>query len=294
MGLVLRQQEALMRKFSLVYFVIFLFSVFGFAQASFAKVAPKLYQEPAETNYAELSQTTEQSDITSQGTLDSRFEALTKEIQKSKELLAIWKDHVRTLTKERNDAYKEIETLKGQGVSSENTKAQSDNEAIVNEKEEATRELEYLKDKMTLLQKKYDGLKSENQRLQTALSQREKDRLSETELAALQAKAEKLTAAEKELQEAKDYFSSSMEELNAKTKKMYQENESLKSEIQNAKAEQQKQEELQQELAQLNSENGSLKLQNDRLQKTQAQQSKTIQTLKSTIQSSLDSLDANS
>ena len=241
-----------MRKFSSVCLVIFLLSVFGFTQASFAKAAPRPTQEPAETNYAELYQAARQSDLTSQGTLDSRFEALTKELQKGKELLAIWKDHVRSLTKERDEAYKEIETLKDQGASSSLPDGR-----IAAENEELKSELGSLR-------------------------------------AALQAKAEKLTAVEKELQEAKDYFSSSMEELNEKTKKMFQENETLKSEIQSAKAERQKQEELQQALVQLKSENGSLKFQNDRLQKTQAQQSKTIQTLKSAIQSSLDSLDANS
>lgn len=42
----------------------------------------------------------------------------TEDIQRTKELLEIWKDHVRTLTKERDEAYREIDRLKTQGSAS--------------------------------------------------------------------------------------------------------------------------------------------------------------------------------
>ena len=68
-----------MKKFSSVCLVILLLSIFGSTQASFAKAAPKSFQDPSETNYAELSQAAQPSNITSQGMFDNRFETLTKE-----------------------------------------------------------------------------------------------------------------------------------------------------------------------------------------------------------------------
>ncbi|MBI3252417.1 MAG: hypothetical protein HYZ52_03755 [Candidatus Omnitrophica bacterium] len=46
------------------------------------------------------------------GLMDARYEKLNQEAERNKELLEIWKDHVRTLTKERDEAYKELEQLK--------------------------------------------------------------------------------------------------------------------------------------------------------------------------------------
>ncbi|HXV19107.1 MAG TPA: hypothetical protein VD883_03420, partial [Candidatus Omnitrophota bacterium] len=41
-------------------------------------------------------------------------ETMSAEIARTKELLGIWKEHVRTLTRERDEAYQEIDKLKGQ------------------------------------------------------------------------------------------------------------------------------------------------------------------------------------
>ena len=41
---------------------------------------------------------------------------LAQEAERNRELLEIWKDHVKTLTKERDDAYRQIERLKAGGV----------------------------------------------------------------------------------------------------------------------------------------------------------------------------------
>ena len=45
----------------------------------------------------------------------SAQESATQDTQRDRELLEIWKDHVKTLTKERNAAYKELEQLKAGG-----------------------------------------------------------------------------------------------------------------------------------------------------------------------------------
>jgi len=44
----------------------------------------------------------------------SSYDELAQELEKTKEMTQIWKDHVRTLTRERDAAYQEIETLKNQ------------------------------------------------------------------------------------------------------------------------------------------------------------------------------------
>ncbi len=51
---------------------------------------------------------------------ENRYAELAKEAERTQELLTIWKDHVRTLTQERNEAYETIEKLKqGQGSAKE-------------------------------------------------------------------------------------------------------------------------------------------------------------------------------
>ena len=47
---------------------------------------------------------------------DGRYETMSQEAQRNRELLEIWKDHVKTLTKERDAAYKELEKFKIGGV----------------------------------------------------------------------------------------------------------------------------------------------------------------------------------
>ena len=261
-----------MKKFSLVFIVLFVSVLSGFVPTTFAKRPPNSYQEPVGTTYQELSQSV-QPDETA------------REMQKDKELLAIWKDHVRTLTKERDEAYKEIEALKNQGVSispaapvdpglrevlddlraenqklklalKENKEAQADKEVILREKEEALGQFDYLKDKMTLLQKKQDQTQNENQKLQAWIS-------------SLRTQTEKLNGAETELQKTRESFASYMKESDARIKQAFEENNSLKS------------------------TNDALLSENKQVKKTQAQQSKIIQTLKSNIQSSLDSLNSN-
>ncbi len=309
-----------MRKFSLIWLLVFSFNTLGLAQVVFAKTALKPYQEP------ELSGPAQPNDAVNQGTLDERFEALTKEMEKEKELLDIWKDHVRTLTKERDEAYKQIEALKDQGdsssagkstadleselkalrsenerltaslsekkpaesdnVTTENSSLRSDNDILLKEKAEAAQKLEYLTDQMSLLRKKYDQLQSENQKLQTAAAQNQENRVKAAQFAVLQAKAEKMKIIEKEYQETKDYFSSYTKDLDAKNKRILQENEALKSENQKIQAEKDKETQLQQELTQLKTENNEL-------QETRVRQSNTIHTLKTTIQSSLDALGSN-
>ncbi len=55
--------------------------------------------------------------IESQGVAAPDAQNLTEDTQRYKELLAIWKDHVKTVTRERDAAYQEIEALRGgQGI----------------------------------------------------------------------------------------------------------------------------------------------------------------------------------
>ena len=72
-----------MKKVLRVLPAVFLLALFGFSQISYA----------------------EGEDV----------ETLSQELEKNKELLEIWKGHVKTLTKERDTAYREIEELKSQG-----------------------------------------------------------------------------------------------------------------------------------------------------------------------------------
>ena len=73
--------------------------------------------------------------------MDNRAGQASHEFERTKELLEIWKDHVRTLTRERDEAYKETEALKNQGASSAAAPAAetvmsdtpSDREAILKE-----------------------------------------------------------------------------------------------------------------------------------------------------------------
>ncbi len=53
--------------------------------------------------------------------LDARYDKISQELVRNKELLEIWKDHVRSVTKERDEAFKQIEALKSgvPGVSNE-------------------------------------------------------------------------------------------------------------------------------------------------------------------------------
>ena len=80
-----------MTKFLKPFSVIFIFSffVFGFSKTL---IAQEMAGQP--------------------DAMDMRYQQISQEAQRNKELLEIWKDHVRTLTKERDEAYKEIETLK--------------------------------------------------------------------------------------------------------------------------------------------------------------------------------------
>ncbi len=250
-----------MKRSSWVLLVLLTAGLFGFSKVSSAKISARPIEEPQIMNPSDQS---------------------SDDYERTKELLEIWKDHVRTVTKERDEAYKEIETLKNQGASAPPAVQEA---ASSSDKEDSARQIEFLNDKMSLLQRKYEELQSENQKLRDSASQDQQNQVNEAQLAGLKAKAEKLKVVEKEYQEARNYFDSYLKELDTKNKKLTDENESLKSQIQNsAEAGKKNQEAFEQELSQL-------KADNEELQKTQAQQSKTILTLKSTIKSSLDSLD---
>ncbi|MGH7198419.1 MAG: hypothetical protein ACREH5_06760 [Candidatus Omnitrophota bacterium] len=54
--------------------------------------------------------------VESQGAAAPQPQTMTEDAQRYKDLLAIWKDHVKTVTRERDAAYQEIEQLRGQGV----------------------------------------------------------------------------------------------------------------------------------------------------------------------------------
>ena len=276
-----------MTRHSWILLAVFVVSLVNFPKNSIAKVYTNPSQEVVTDN--RVDPIAQSSQI--------------PEAERTQQLLEIWKDHVKTLTRERNDAYKEIEALKNQGVSAdrnnasqgmsnveresvnrtiaalrsqvdslqsenqqlklsqprdvasvdqdlrtelstlrsenqklklaikENTETNSDKEVILREKEEALRQLDYLKDKMTLLQKKYDQLQSQDQLSQRAAVPVEENNADAAQLKLLKAKAEKLKIVETELQEARDYFASYMKELDAKNEQIMEENNSLKSQL---------------------------------------------------------------
>lgn len=53
-----------------------------------------------------------QNDFISDEPIQARYDKLAQELEKNRELLEIWKNHVRTLTQERDEAVKEAENLK--------------------------------------------------------------------------------------------------------------------------------------------------------------------------------------
>jgi chromosome segregation ATPase len=276
-----------MKRHSWILLAVFVVSLVSFPKNSIAKV----YTNPGQ-----------------EAVIDNRVEPIppspqVPEAERTQQLLEIWKDHVKTLTRERNEAYKEIEALKSQSagtvqnngsaeVSSaeresasrtiaalrsqlaslqsenqqlklaqprdvasvdqdlkmelgtlrsenqklklaikERTETNSDKEVILREKEEALRQLDYLKDKMTLLQKKYDQLQSHEQPSPRAVVAAEENNADAAQLKLLKAKAEKLKVVETELQEARDYFASYMKDLDAKNQQIMDENNSLKSRL---------------------------------------------------------------
>ncbi len=83
-----------MKKMLWVIPVIFLSSCFGFYQLASAG-----------------------EETSSPQSLESRYDGLAQELEKTKEMTQIWKDHVRALTRERDAANQEIERLKNQSVS---------------------------------------------------------------------------------------------------------------------------------------------------------------------------------
>lgn len=92
--------------------VSFLIIAVYLPQVCFANQAVAAYQNTQGTSLQE-----NQNLSTGQESLDGRADQLSQELARNKELLEIWKDHVRTVTKERDDAYKQIDDLKnGMGL----------------------------------------------------------------------------------------------------------------------------------------------------------------------------------
>ena len=76
-------------------------------QVSFAGQAASSYQNAQGASFQES-----QAANAGEEPPDIRVDKLSRELERNKELLEIWKDHVRTLTQERDEAYKQIEDLK--------------------------------------------------------------------------------------------------------------------------------------------------------------------------------------
>ena len=129
---------------------------------------------------------------------EGRVASLEQELNKNKDLLGIWKDHVKTLTQERDTAYKEIEELRTQGfqvapsgssqqgtdktitdlraqvaalqsqnqsgqlslLQKELTETKNDKQIIIQDKEKALKEIEDLKAQNKKIQAEADKLKT--------------------------------------------------------------------------------------------------------------------------------------
>ncbi|HTL70844.1 MAG TPA: hypothetical protein VL404_06095, partial [Candidatus Eisenbacteria bacterium] len=89
--------------------------------------------------------------------LDTRYQKLSQEADRNREMIEIWKDHVRTLTQERDEAYRKIEEMKTQGTSAVETEAapaepQQDVTALTGEKDAALARVRELQDKLSALE----------------------------------------------------------------------------------------------------------------------------------------------
>lgn len=166
----------------------FLIAAIYLPQVSFAGQAVAAYQNPQGASFQQ-GQAVGSDDPTA-----AQSDKLSQELERNKELLEIWKDHVRTLTKERDDAYKQIEDLKS------NTSAQTQASPAPAE----TDNEEYLKT-IDDLKAQLNTLLSENQNLKTALTAAKTqgaDASLKAKLSELQAENEKLKLSIKGLQES--------------------------------------------------------------------------------------------
>ena len=89
-----------MKRHSWILLAVFVVSLVSFPKHSIAKV----YTNPGQETV-----------------MDNRVDPIAQspqipEAERTQQLLEIWKDHVKTLTRERDEAYKEIEALKSQGA----------------------------------------------------------------------------------------------------------------------------------------------------------------------------------
>lgn len=86
---------------------------------------------------------------------DARAQKLAGEAERNREMAEIWKEHVRTLTRQRDEAYKKIEKMKAQGVflfESESDEPAADVAALTREKEAALIQIRDLKARVAALE----------------------------------------------------------------------------------------------------------------------------------------------
>src|SRR3989338_5474951 len=94
--------------------------------------------------------------------VDPRYQKLMQEFDRNKEMISIWKDHVRTLTRERDEAYKRLEDLKGDtngaSVNAEVAELKATIETMTRERTSAQKRVEELENQLRAIQPKKPGM----------------------------------------------------------------------------------------------------------------------------------------
>lgn len=201
-------------------------------QLSFASQAVAAYQQ----NNAGGASFQESRAAASQETPESEAEKISRELERNKELLEIWKDHVRTLTKERDEALRQIEDLKTgtavatpavleePGPSPELLELRADQDILIREKEEALLKAQ----KVETMQNAYDELETEFRGQQDKIKRLQAEKLEDkTKLQELKTQVLKLESGQE------DEESSQAAELQGAKETI----DSLEGEIENLKTE---------------------------------------------------------
>ncbi|GEM_PF-6464333 len=89
---------------------------------------------------------------------DPRYQKLVQEADRNRQMIEIWKDHVRTLTHERDEAYKKLETVQTTGVpvpaaaEAQVPDRSAELEALAAERDRATEEARSLRSRIAVLE----------------------------------------------------------------------------------------------------------------------------------------------
>ena len=183
--------------------------------------------------------------------LESRYETQAEELEKTKEMTKIWKDHVKTLTRERDEAYQQIEALKAQAGSQSRvlgkggveiqpipiqnpkppTARPDENESQSSEAAREIKDLKYQMDrlrydneKLGLAEKEIESLKSQ---IESFRSESEKARLTQKEFETVKADKEKIAQAYSDLKNQSKSREKELQNLSSRVEELEKVNREL-------------------------------------------------------------------